>query len=780
MMEGYLSKYLLPLKILLFLFPGILETGELYKLFGVVRDSSTGVPLPYTNIRILGTTRGATTNDSGMYMINLEPGRHRLVFSYLGYRSETLEICIKKEDIERDIYLSPTFIPLEEIVVSPYNPAERIILKAISKKREFLSLLKTYEFMAYTKTVLRMIDKEKNGDTTIVGILETQTKGYWKSPDRYKEVIVARRQTANFIPEGNIFTVGKIPNFNEDYIRLERNKVISPTSPNALRFYNYELVDTTAIDDILIFRIRITPKYENIPLFKGIISIADSTYLVANVDVSGNDALDLSPIQDFHIREQFAHYGEFWLPIEIDLNYKYKFGFPSVPEIYVERVSLIHNYRINNPIPDSIFDELQLETLPDVDKDSIYWSKQQVIPLTPEEIQAYRRIDSIMTHTGILSRILLSLFKIPIKLKKFPFTSLSDFYHFNKVEGSYLGIGLKFNDGLNILKGGYGFSDGRWKYDFRVGKHIFGRNLSLGFGFYKRVTVREPEPLYSFNTETLLSLFYKKDCYDYFLSKGWSFNSRYSAPSIILEAEYFIEKQESLKKKTDFSLFRASEGFRENPPIREGSIRGLRVSLKFDTRKFIGIGYFKFPVLSEDSWVIYSVLEFTDGKFLKSDFDYIRFYLSLRRHQLTFASWYMDLYLTMGLSSGVLPPQKFFDIPGSIAGFSPAGSFKTLGVKEFSGDRLFTLLIYHNFGDFPLRILGIPLVKDLKMDFIVHGGAGWSDFRGYDWGERATESFFYEAGFGMGRIFSLFMMDFSLRLSHKGEKNFFFTMGTSL
>lgn len=73
-----------------------------------------------------------------MYVIRLNPGRHKLVFSFIGYNSETLDIFIEDQDVERNIYLKPTLTPVSEIVVSHYHPAERIILKAISKKKEIM------------------------------------------------------------------------------------------------------------------------------------------------------------------------------------------------------------------------------------------------------------------------------------------------------------------------------------------------------------------------------------------------------------------------------------------------------------------------------------------------------------------------------------------------------------------------------------------------------------------------------------------------------------------
>ena len=69
--------------------------------------------------------------------------------------------------------------------------------------------IKNYEYDAYQKTVFRVdLSKEKQ---MIGGLIETHSKGYYKYPDEFEEVIIAKRQSANFTDITNIFAVGKLP-----------------------------------------------------------------------------------------------------------------------------------------------------------------------------------------------------------------------------------------------------------------------------------------------------------------------------------------------------------------------------------------------------------------------------------------------------------------------------------------------------------------------------------------------------------------------------------------
>ena len=118
--------------------------------------------------------------------------------------------------------LNQTDVPLPEVVILPgENPALDIIRKAIEKKTERDAKLKSYEFEAYTKGLIRTTDEisargrtissgvgsdDDSVDLKITGILENQSKGYFKKPDEFKEVILARKQSANFPPTINILT----------------------------------------------------------------------------------------------------------------------------------------------------------------------------------------------------------------------------------------------------------------------------------------------------------------------------------------------------------------------------------------------------------------------------------------------------------------------------------------------------------------------------------------------------------------------------------------------
>ena len=60
-------------------------------IMGVVRDAESGEALPYANVTVKDTYRGAITNSDGYFVLVNEPiGTRSLVVRYIGYHPETV------------------------------------------------------------------------------------------------------------------------------------------------------------------------------------------------------------------------------------------------------------------------------------------------------------------------------------------------------------------------------------------------------------------------------------------------------------------------------------------------------------------------------------------------------------------------------------------------------------------------------------------------------------------------------------------------------------------
>lgn len=121
-------------KSLVLLFFCLFMAGSLYsqsiEISGTVTDMMTGETLPGVNIMEKGTSRGVATDINGAYSINVASTESILVFSYIGYLTEEIEV---NDQRIINIALSPDVMSLEEFVVVGYGQqSKRVITGSIS------------------------------------------------------------------------------------------------------------------------------------------------------------------------------------------------------------------------------------------------------------------------------------------------------------------------------------------------------------------------------------------------------------------------------------------------------------------------------------------------------------------------------------------------------------------------------------------------------------------------------------------------------------------------
>ena len=97
---------------------------------GKVTSSDDGSPLPGVNVLIKNTTRGTSTDFDGNYRIELLEGEENLVFSFVGYSTQEVEVGNRSLI---DVTLMIDINELQEIVVVGYGTQEvRELTSAIS------------------------------------------------------------------------------------------------------------------------------------------------------------------------------------------------------------------------------------------------------------------------------------------------------------------------------------------------------------------------------------------------------------------------------------------------------------------------------------------------------------------------------------------------------------------------------------------------------------------------------------------------------------------------
>jgi hypothetical protein len=732
-------------------------------LTGVVRDALTHASLAAANIRIIGTTRGTITNTGGAYSLTLDPGAYALLVSMVGYKPDTVLVSLDSSTV-RDVMLRPAEIILPEVIATSEDPALEIMRRAIARKHQWIDKLRSYRMDAFTRQIIRR-------DTSIASITESYSTGYWHQGDTLREVIRQRRQTANIQSSFNAASVGALLNFNENRVRFLGYSFCGPTADDALDHYNFTLLLTRSMAGHDVYHIGMRPNTATLPLFSGTIDIDGDTYALIGVDVTPNEAFLIPFVKDWQLRyrQQFSLYDStFWLPTDIRIEGSFDVGLPglSFPRIGISQTSVISNYALNVPLPDSIFHKPRLVVDSSATTyDSTYWVSHDVLPLSPEEKTAYASIDSsqklevqfkpggfaatLGTDAGILGPVL----------------SYEDFL-FNRVEGLHIGVKADFDRVTPILSIaanlGYGTSSNTATYGLRTELYT---SASRGFGFGAELshgvqTVGGAGP-YGRLWNSVTSLAAKNDYYDYYRANGWSvsllFRPLRAARASLTFAQ---EHDQSISVATNYSLFYRSRQYRTNPAVDDGTMRSFRLDMR------LGEEAVPLDLLARDAADI--SIEHS-APWIGGDFAFTRFSFIGSTSVTTFGTSFLlkptlRAQLALGMASHSLPRQRMFTIETASSGYAPFAVMRAMDTREFVGTRYLAVRLEHNFRSLPFLLLHIPFLYRNGIELIVTGGAA----RAWDatWNDPAAANRLYtEAGVAFSRIFGLARTDFTWRLS---------------
>ena len=749
---------------------------------GTIRDRESGEPISLASIQTENGGQAMPCNELGQYRLVLKPGKYRLKFSHIAHNSEWIDVFVADSKITLDVALLPAIMELKPIRVYDrrYDPAQRIIVEAIRHKEEILSQLQNYKCDAYTREVLH--EQKKDSLSIIKGIVESQLVCFWEQPNKYKETIIARRQTANIDSRINLVSVEQIPNFNMNRIPFYQYSIVSPTAKDALKYYNYYLLDTIFIDDRCIFRLEFEPKNNTDPLAYGTVDIADSTFAVAGIEGGLSKAVYLPNFEDFHYSQRFSELQNvFMMPTEIKMTYKFSESFPVERTFIIDQITALHNYAFDTIITRESFDYV-LEVAENADDiDSTAWNAGQLIPLTPLEKQGYRRIDS-------LESIPASLYKQIFKGISFLYLQAMgnyDLFHYNRVEGAYIGYGKYFIKPIPRLdldiKTGYTFARENWQYHYGA-YYLLQDKLKLNAGIcYRDEIMRRLSILSSTDyNPTLFSLFWKIDMPNYYCEKGFEI---FLGLTLLKKNRIYLIYQDYLQsseiKNTDYSLFYKEKEFRPNPVITDGKLRSLRIRMEYDSRdriKIKGNDFLLQPLLSTQ---FEGEIEIASPRLIDNDFNFVRYYLNFRRTGHTPLPGVTTTEIFIGGSNKELPPQRYYTV-----GFSykliKGMEFGTIsGDDFFSGNLAAVLYISHNFGSWLFKKSGVPLVKNIPLSLSLYGGAFWTDFVNHktqpgDNLLRTAPEVYSEIGFSIGRIPPLYIFshNFTWQLSNYDTRRF--------
>ncbi|TDE31791.1 carboxypeptidase-like regulatory domain-containing protein [Flavobacterium ranwuense] len=501
-----------------------------FQVNGIVKESTTNKSLPFATI----------TTNNGLNSISDVDGKFSIVtvipftafdISYIGFTKA--RIAIEKNKNYYVVVLSQKTDNLNEVRISSENPALAIIKKTIENKdnNNPQKKLRSFEFKSYNKLIVTANPDSIDGRIDSVFVQKSIGKQFSKidsSDYKFKEVIskqhlfqtekVSQYQFANArlketilgtkmagfkqpVYEVIAFNLQSFSIYDSSY-ELFETKYNSPIANDALKDYNYKLLDSLIIDGRNTYMIYFkNKKKRKASGLEGVLYIDQNNFAVAKAVMRIKGVLDISGIHDF----KYIPNEKLWFPTDktfkivkgkndedikilggtiqfdgdVERDFKER---KKVASDFTYLLSHTNNFEIQYNIPiqikkSAIYIEIKDDA---INKPERFWNTYRKDSLDSRSQKTYLALDSISVKKRIESRIRFGrkIINGYLPIGKFDL-DLRKLFSYNNYEGFRLGIGGITNEQFSKkfrIEGytAYGTKDGNFKYNLgmaaRVGK----------------------------------------------------------------------------------------------------------------------------------------------------------------------------------------------------------------------------------------------------------------------------------------------------------------------
>ena len=792
------------LRLVLFVFLGFYESaGAQVVISGRIVDGENGQPLFTANIRVKDGNYNTISNRDGAFLISVSELPVTLIITHIGYADRETSLNVP---IAGSIKMQPVAFPFPEIIVVP-DLGSAIMRRVIKRKRERNAHLKRFKAMAYTRQVIENVENEER----IVGMVDLVSEINWDHSLGYREVIMSKRHSKNIdIGEWiRSFAIceylNSIPNVYDDEISVGRVRIMGPTHPDALDYYQFKVLEKQYNGSQTIYEISVRPKTRVQPTVSGRLFILDEAFVILRAELEPSpNALLFSPFVNLRafLLQQFQKFeNDLWLPVDLHLHIEGRISIPgviSIPRGKVKNILQFKNYEVNKRIPALLYDKDTIISIDSVSvsEDSLFTRYSDSMPLTSNEEMAYHEIDEELTLRKAFPPT--GLFAGHVKLRSAIMDKGEDQSSARRIKGHRKALswhlGMDYNRvsmakggiraGISkpsigsrakmFLGGGYAQGPSRWTYQVefrsRIGNTATRKSRLVSIRHQSEITERYRSYHYDINTagsflllNNVFSLLGFGDYYDYYWNKSTDFEIThgFSQGNGRLSLGFHDANHSSLRKQTDFNILGRHRINRPNPQIDEGRLRYVDLSVNFTKSRY----------KRATVW-----FEWSSKDFFKSDFSYAKYEIGIDWRIETFLKRrarpnVLDVRVRAGTFSGSLPVQRFgvLDVRRPVTWF---GTFKFPGGYPYEGESFFGVYWQHNFRSALFEFFNVGNLARSGFDIILYGASGktWISKRKLDnlqYDPHLLDEFYHEAGVSLG-ICHLIRIDATKRLDESG------------
>lgn len=732
---------------------------------GIVTDSSTKIPLPFATI-ITNTGFGVLTDVDGKFSIETKKSFNSIKISYIGYKSQ--EISVNTENTFLQIKLTTTVENLDEILITAKeNPALKIIKNAIKNKpkNNIEKALNTFKFNTYNKILVTANPDSINGKIDSVffvkkgeekKFLHIDSSNYKFKKDilkqhlfisekiseykfqkgkKKKEVVLASRMAGLKQPiyELLAITFQDLSFYNEFYT-LAGTKYTNPIADNALKKYNYKILDTVNNGNGSSIIIYFKPKEKKEILgLEGVLYIDTKQFAITKAVTELKGIVNIKATQDYKYQKDY----KIWFPSNMDIvlrKGKNKenislFGGTVKFSENKKNDSIVNTQKIDESdvtyfISKSSNSNIQINTPVTVKKSAStiqfadnahkkseeFWNLYRTDSLTKRGTTAYIYLDSVAKTEGVEKKI--NLARNILKgyfPTKYINLNLGKILNLNNYEGVRLGFGGETNPNFsNILKIesyiAYGTKDKDIKYSagasFRLNKNT---NTWLGGNFTNDLKeaaaldfIKENNSFSPINPRNLnIDKFYNYKTINLFIEHDIQPNieSKFQISTGDYLPVFEYEFISATKNLVNYKLTLATLGFQYNPK-----------------NEYMNSPLGKLKIKNEYPQFTFQLTKSFEN-LLQSDFDFTQINLRILHEINPLRKATTTLLAEGGIVFGDAPISHLFNATPNYTFKSPwvkritfAGknSFETMGYNEFISDKFAAFHIKHQLTPFKI------------------------------------------------------------------------------
>ncbi len=390
-------------------------------------------PLSFVNVYVRETESGTATNDEGFYIITLDPGPYQLVFSAVGYETQTLDVRVGDTNTEQDIWLKPSSVELDELVIkaSKRDPAYEIIQNVIDNKKKYLSQVESFKCNLYVKATeieeggrpkkekaQKQKDWESEDDSPVdadpfeqakkrreeqaaemakINMIEMESILNYQYPNKYKEERTAYKlygkKAGLFVPQ-----MGETDfNFYKNMVSLKdisEVPIVSPISRTSILSYKYKLRETLEEEGQTVYKIEVIPRKKGNATCNGFLYINKDLWNINRLDLSFYKS-GLKFYDVFRLTQDYKQIEDsLWIPYRQAFYYETKQG--RYTNFKGNTLLVYSDYQKDFQFPPKFFgNEIAFTSKEAYERDSTYWAELRPEALEEKQQKLVRYKDSI-------------------------------------------------------------------------------------------------------------------------------------------------------------------------------------------------------------------------------------------------------------------------------------------------------------------------------------------------------------------------------------------------